>query len=58
MKRTMSNKEKAAYTKHCLRMNEIVLMRNNKLKNLTDEQYFSVIARTADKSYEQMENEK
>ena len=49
----MKKKDKA-FREHCMRMNELVLMRNDKLKHLTDDQYFSMLARRADESYKKM----
>jgi hypothetical protein len=47
-------KDKVLFTEHCMRMNEVILARNNKLKHLTDEQYNTVLANASDRSYKQM----
>ena len=53
------NKQKdIAFSNHCTRMNEVVLRRNDQLKNLTDEQYFSIIDKTSTKSYQMMDEQK
>jgi hypothetical protein len=53
----MTRKQKKAFTNHCMRMNEAVLLRNNKLSDLTESQYESFMVRTANTSYQKMEQE-
>lgn len=50
-------KQQIAFSKHCMRMKEAVLLRNGKLSNLTESQYESFMVRKANESYEKLKDE-